>query len=56
MFFRILATRQFWTMAVRVTFVAIPLVMAIRKEVARKALVPAAGDDSDIFDGELSPD
>ncbi len=56
MFFRILASRQFWTMAVRITLVAIPLVIAIRKEVARKDLVPVAGDESDIFDRELSPD
>jgi len=56
MFFRILATRQFWTMAVGVTLVAIPLFIAIRKEVSKKALVPVAGDESDVFDGEFSPD
>jgi|GEM_PF-2622235 len=56
MLFRIIASRQFWTLAVRVTLVALPLLIAIRREVAEKPMISLAGDEADIFDGELSPD
>ncbi len=56
MVMRILRMKKFWKLAAFVALAAIPLIILGKKKVDEKGLVPESGDESDIFDRELSAD
>jgi hypothetical protein len=56
MVLRILAMKKFWKVAAFVAIAAIPLIMLGKKKADERGLVPESGDETDIFDQELSAD
>ena len=56
MMMRILLMKKFWTVAAFVAIAAIPLIILGTKKADERGLVPESGDESDIFDQELSAD
>jgi len=48
--------KNFWKVAALVALAAIPLIILGKKKADEKGVVPESGDDSDIFDRELSVD
>ena len=56
MMIRILLMKKFWQMAAFVAIAAIPLIILGKKKADEGGLVPESGDESDIFDQELSAD
>ena len=53
---RILLMKKFWKVAAVVALAAIPLIILGKKNADGNGLIPESGDDSDIFDQELSAD
>jgi hypothetical protein len=53
---RILFMKKLWKVAAFVALAAIPLIILGKKTTDEKGLVPESGDESDIFDQELSAD
>jgi hypothetical protein len=53
---RTLSMRKFWKMAAVVALAAIPLIILGKKKADERGLVPESGEESDIFDQELSAD
>jgi hypothetical protein len=47
---------KIWKVAALVALAAIPLILLGRKKADEKGIVPESGDESDIFDRELSVD
>ena len=47
---------KFWKVAALVALAAIPLIILGTKKADEKGVVPESGDDSDIFERELSVD
>jgi len=47
---------KLWKVAALVALAAIPLILLGRKKADEKGIVPVSGDESDIFDRELSVD
>jgi hypothetical protein len=47
---------KFWKVAALVALAAIPLIILGRKKADEKGVVPESGDESDIFERELSAD
>jgi hypothetical protein len=47
---------KLWKVAALVALAAIPLILLGRKKADEKGIVPESGDESDIFDRELSVD
>jgi hypothetical protein len=47
---------RLWKVAALVALAAIPLILLGRKKADEKGLVPVSGDESDIFERELSVD
>ncbi len=56
MMIRILLMKKFWQVAAFVAIAAIPLIILGKKKADEGGLVPESGDESDIFDQELSAD
>jgi hypothetical protein len=56
MMIRILSMKKFWTVAAFVAIAAIPLIILGKKKGDERGLIPESGDESDIFDQELSAD
>jgi hypothetical protein len=56
MLLKIVSTKDFWKLAALVALVAVPLIFVARKTSNEKNAVPIAGDDSDLFERELSAD
>ncbi|HUI11031.1 MAG TPA: hypothetical protein VL221_11935 [Bacteroidota bacterium] len=48
--------KNFWKVAAIVALAAIPLIILGKKKADEKGVVPESGDDSDIFERELSVD
>ncbi len=48
--------KKFWKVAAIVALAAIPLIILGKKKVDGKGVVPESGEESDIFDRELSVD
>ena len=48
--------KNLWKVAALVALAAIPLILLGRKKVDEKTVVPQAGDDSNIFERELTVD
>ncbi len=48
--------KNIWKVAALVALAAIPLILLGRKKADEKGVVPESGDDSDIFERELSVD
>jgi hypothetical protein len=48
--------KKFWKVAAIVAIAAIPLIILGKKKVDAKGVVPESGDESNIFDRELSVD
>jgi len=47
---------KFWKVAALVAIAAIPLIILGRKKADEKSIVPESGDESDIFERDLSVD
>lgn len=47
---------KLWKVAALVALAAIPLILLGRKKADEKGIVPVSGEESDIFDRELSVD
>jgi hypothetical protein len=47
---------KLWKVAALVALAAIPLILLGRKKADEKGIVPESGDESDIFERELSVD
>ncbi len=47
---------KLWKVAALVALAAIPLILLGRKKADEKGVVPVSGDESDIFERELSVD
>jgi hypothetical protein len=47
---------KLWKVAALVALAAIPLILLGRKKTDEKGIVPVSGDESDIFERELSVD
>jgi hypothetical protein len=56
MLLKISSTKDFWKLAALVAIVAVPLIFVARKTSDDKNAIPMTGDDSDIFERELSAD
>ena len=56
MVIRILMMKEFWKLAAFVAIAAIPLIILGKKKSEESGVVPESGDESDIFDQELSTD
>jgi hypothetical protein len=48
--------KKFWKVAALVALAAIPLIILGKKKADEKGVVPVSGDESDIFERELSVD
>ena len=48
--------KKFWKVAALVALAAIPLIILGKKKADERGIVPESGEDSDIFDRELSVD
>jgi hypothetical protein len=48
--------KKFWKVVALVALAAIPLIILGKKKADEKGLVPESGDESDIFERELSVD
>jgi len=48
--------KKLWKVAALVALAAIPLIILGKKKVDEKAVIPESGDESDIFEQELSVD
>jgi hypothetical protein len=53
---KVLSMTTFWKAATLVVLVAVPIVLLAKIKADEKGLVPERGDDSDIFDSELTVD
>ena len=54
MLIKILTMKKFWQLAALVALAAIPLIVLAGKQADNKHYSPEPGDDSDMFDRELS--
>jgi hypothetical protein len=51
-----LSMNKIWKVVALISLAAIPLILLAKKQTGDSGLVPESGDDSDIFERELSVD